>query len=97
MEVMDLGYWVRILISLLAACVAGLCFTKVIWTYASSVRNYRVAGLGLICAAVAWGNTARRNQEFKPWLVLILVGLTLCCYGMARFAPGELPEEGYKK
>lgn len=86
---MDVAYVFRIIVALLAAGIVGLCFTKVIWVSANAVRNYRVIGLGFLCSAIAWGTTARRGEDFKPWLIPLLVGLIITAYGMAREAPYE--------
>lgn len=86
---MTFSYVFRIIISLMAAGLFGLCIVKLIWTKADRVRTARVLGLTIISAAIAWGATGWRNQPFKPWLVLTFVGLCFCIYGMARSTDGE--------
>lgn len=80
----------RLINALLAGGVAGLCFLRVNWTDETRARDTRVAGLGLICVAIAWGSFARRDEVFKPWIPLVTIGLALCVYGMRRIAAGEL-------
>lgn len=89
---MDWVYWLWVLNSLLAFAVIGICFVKTTWSHLTQARNARVAGLGLMCTAIAWGSVARRNEEFKPWMLILMIGLVLCLYGMSRIAPGEIDD-----
>lgn len=88
---MNFVYTLRLLNAVLAGLVCGLCFLRVGWDKANQARNARVAGLGILSVAIAWGSFARIHDVFKPWLPLVTVGLVLCLYGMRRHAPGERP------
>lgn len=82
-------YWLRMINTLLAGFVVGLCFLKVNWDYLNRARNTRIAGLGLLCIAIAWGSFALRHDVFNPRVPLTTLGLLLCVFGMRRTAAGE--------
>ena len=86
---MNFVYALRVLNSLIAAAVVGLCFVKADWRHLNGARNARVAGLGVIAFALIWGSLNRQHEPYKPWVPIFTWGLVLCVYGMSRTAPGE--------
>ena len=88
---MDLVYALRILNCVLSGIVAGLCFLKLENSHPDKARNYRIAGLGVLCINIAWGSFALRNSVFNYRVPLTTAGLLLCLHGMRRMAAGEKP------
>lgn len=88
---MNWVYCLRMINTVLAGLVAGLCVLRVGYDPRNNARNARIAGLGLLTIAIAWGSFAKVHDVFRPWLPLVTAGLLLCLYGMRRQAPGEKP------
>lgn len=94
---MSLGYVLRLVDTGLAGLLVGLCVLRFHRDFENRARNARIAGLGLICLAVAWGSFYRRNDDFRPWLPFLTVGLLLSVWGMRRPASGEPFFKGIRK
>ena len=89
---MDVTYYVTGLNSFLATVLSALCIVKARWRLVRSARDFRVSGLTLLAIAIAWGSAARHGEPFKPWYLLVTIGLVLCTIGMWRIADGELDD-----
>ena len=89
---MDLALYLRLANCLFAGLVAGLCYLKLENSHPDKARNYRIAGLGMLCLAISLGSFATRHDAFNYRLPMITVGLGLSFYGMRRMAIGEKPQ-----